>query len=195
MRWQRLLTVLATALTLTGCAAADGVDGRGPLSTDEHGGRPVASYVTLGVLPHQPLVFDLYVVNHSARPVRVEAVRLLPLKGYVLPELSSAGLVHGNVGAGLTRGWPPPQVRGLSPLVGSKLPAGMSDLAIGISGPRVGTDYGTVGVELTYDGGGETAQVRVYGGAVACVWTVATRGCSKLVQGDDERVMDYIHAQ
>lgn len=184
--------MVAGTLTLTGCALVGGGDGA--LSTGEDGGRPTASYMTLGVLPDQAMVFDLYVVNHSSHPVRVTAVRLLPLKGYALPRLEAKALVHGNNAAGLTRGWPPPQVHGLSRLAGSRLPAGRSDLAIGISGEKIGTDYGTVGVELSYEDDQGTHQVPVYGGAVACVRTVI-EPCPGRVQDDDQRVMDYIHAQ
>ena len=184
--------MVAGALTLAGCALLGGGDGA--LATDEDGGRPTASYMTLGVLPDQAMVFDLYVVNHSSHPVRVTAARLLPLEGYALPRLEAKALVHGNIAAGLTRGWPPPQVHGLSRLAGSMLGPGTTDLAVAVSGATAGTNYGTVGVELTYDDGGEAHQVSVYGGAVACVRTVI-ESCPGRVQHDDQRVMDYIHAQ
>ncbi len=163
------------------------------LSTEQNGGRPAASYATLGMLPGQPMVFDLYAVNDSSHPVRVTGVRLLPLEGYALPHLDGDGVVSGNITAGLNRGWPPPDAH-ISRLVGAELRPGRTDLAIAASGTKVGTDYGTLGAELTYHDGGRVYRARVYGGAVACVRAVIGP-CPPRVQADDRRVTDLIHAQ
>jgi hypothetical protein len=167
-----LAVVVAASLASfsTACASpASGLDGN----------IGAGGSATLAVTPGRPADFTGFLVNNTGRVVILKSARLLPLKGFLAPQLIHEAIEPGKSFATSDPGWPPtgPKLR-LKDFAGYRISPGRRvNILYSVVAAKVG-EYADTGIEVSVLVDGRTATVDVISFAGTCIFEVlGNRSC------------------
>lgn len=161
------VVVIAAAVAILMVVSGSGSPGRpgsGPLVAGSARGQMTDWY--FWSRPGQATDFAAALVNTSSGPATAVRASVIPAPGFPTPQLVGVAVGSPRI-AFAGRGWP---VRGAaSRLLPAAVGPGRTWLYYSVAGSRLGADYMTLGLTLTYRAGGREFTVNVWGPSVTCV--------------------------
>jgi hypothetical protein len=163
-----LLSVLLASATGASVIVGCGDNGAaGPLRSFSVKGQPIVTDAGIPVVPGQSVDATAYVVNTAADPVTLVSASLATVSGFPAGTLRHVAVDTSADVVGVEKNWPPTvPLRAFS---GAKLANGESRIVFGISGQRVGDNYGDAGINIVYRYRGREYSVTAWSAVLACV--------------------------